>query len=231
MTDHGPDGTVPPSPFSVVLDSIRDRVENGLDDVIACVGYEGSGKSTLAQWLGLALDPDFGQDRVLHGAHDLIKSTTLRPGAVRVWDEALLGAFGRRSSSTENVSTVLMLSLGRMRRVVTVLCAADLSWLDPYLRQHRVRRLFVCHGGGLATYHLRLRNPGDPDFPFAPLFSIRYPVLPPDWWEEYESHKARSLAKVEKQLIRDMERKQTGKKGKRGKKSGVGSDEPDDGDG
>lgn len=196
------------SPFGLVIQSMRDRLAAGQDDVVACVGYEGSGKSTLAQWLGLAVDDHFNTDNVCYGVKDFVRTTGLPPGSLRVMDEALLGAFGRRSSSTENTSNVLLVSLGRMRSIATVLCAADLTWIDPYFRTHRIRRLFRCHGDGLATYCLRLRDPPDPDDPFAPIFRFRYPMLPDEWWEDYQAKKREGLAAVEREIEASLEKKE-----------------------
>jgi len=125
--------------------------ENDFDYVCAVMGMEGIGKSTFALNLGMLLSSigdrrNFGMDDIIFAKdnHEKVVEKILnKTNSVIMFDEARPFFDLRSSMSPERLEKLEIITTERWRRNIYILCISDISELDKYFRERRIRTLFV----------------------------------------------------------------------------------------
>lgn len=167
-----PEPETPESVWDHWVGVFRKRLATDWDNVVVIDGPRRVGKTTLGILLMRELDPNWGLDRVVFSAADMLVSYShLSRGSWVLYDEAVLGLLSRRASSDENVALVQAVMAGGKLGISVILCIPDMMNLDPAFRETVVQFRISCILGehnrrGTAIMHVRsdkIRyDPSDP---------------------------------------------------------------------
>lgn len=122
--------------------TIRNRVHNDKDAVIAITGYEGDGKSTLAIVLAKALDEHFSFDKNV-----LFSPTTeeiegsiknLPKYSVIIADEAIKAFYKKKHAGKMAIMLNIIYAICRQENKISILCIPRFCDLLEFFRNHRV---------------------------------------------------------------------------------------------
>ncbi len=191
--------------LDIVVQEMKENVEDAFDNVVAINGGEGTGKSNLAYDIAIRYDPDFNMEESLfNNFKDLITrlhENPPRPGAVLWLDEATAISNNRDWNTQDAKDFVKLLEMFRSRRWCIILCIPLKRRMDVYLREARIRYQFECmkkswaHDSTLKRgyFDLTRMNFGQSDSDFIPEIKVgwgRFRRMPDDVVDTYESLKS-----------------------------------------
>ena len=182
-----------------IVEDMHANVDNDLDNLVVISGREGSGKSNLAYHLCKLFQPDFNLEAgYIYEFNSFIKKLHDEPGGDRgrvFWmDEATNIASNRDWMRTDNKAFIQMLEMMRSRGWTLVMCIPSVDRLDVYIREYRLRYLLIARETGWENHSTRSRGYVEVKFPrgggrWSTIGFAKFPKMPPDVKEEYESVK------------------------------------------
>ncbi|MHA1481992.1 MAG: hypothetical protein ACTSQA_00965 [Candidatus Heimdallarchaeaceae archaeon] len=117
---------------------IKQRIEKNLNMIIMISGKTGSGKSFSSLSIGEMLDPDFGIERVIFKAKDLmnlINRGNLKKGSVIIWEEAGIDLSSKSWQSTTNKIINFLIQSFRHRNFILIMNAPYSDFVDNTTRK------------------------------------------------------------------------------------------------
>lgn len=123
------------------MDQQRQLMRSDWDLPIVVTGNERKGKSSIAFEMALYLDEAFDPvEQTVFTADDFTrKATRLDKYRAVILDEAVSGGFSRDSSSQTNKRLAKFLTVCGDRNLIMFVLWPNLRWLDPILKEHRIR--------------------------------------------------------------------------------------------
>jgi hypothetical protein len=123
------------------MDQQKELMKEDWDLPVVVTGNERKGKSSIAFMMALYLDPDFDPvEQIVFSADDFTrKATKLGKYRVLILDEAVSGGFSRDAGSGPNKRLAKFLTVCGDRNLVMFVLWPNIRWLDPILKEHRIR--------------------------------------------------------------------------------------------
>lgn len=170
--------------------STRNRLREDWDQVTLITGAERSGKSTLGIRLNHELDPGFTPARIAFagGQYLRVAKDAPRYGAVQ-WDEVIEGAFSLDALDGLNKEIAKFLTICGERNLVSTICFPNKNWLQPILREHRVRTWFHVPRRGQAILYEPQRSEHSRETYWAKKLRFDYAAVRGPAWEAYLARK------------------------------------------
>lgn len=183
--------------LEALVEDMRQRIENKLDNVVLVEGGEGSGKSNLGWWICKLFDPDHDpSDHLIYSMKQLKARLRRdsRPGQVFWLDELYEIASNRTWNSTETKDFINLLVRMRNRGWTFILCIPRVKDSDEYIKNHRSTHDIMCEAQDFDHSMYLMRG-------YAGLWKrkingemqhvgyLKYPAIPEEAAERYESAK------------------------------------------
>lgn len=182
--------------------SIREALLNDYDCWTVIFGRERSGKSTLALTINQIIDPKFTLENVVFDSETLHhRFDVADPYSALIHDEAVNGAYNRRTQSTGNVGLAELAMIAGERNNAVTMNIPDWYALDPFWRDHRPRlRLYVTtRGYCIPRYRSRSEFQREAFWSAWPwLDGFHFPELRGPFWAAYRAMKTEYVNKATK---------------------------------
>lgn len=151
--DGGPDLR---ANFEKFLAHLERRRDSARPVVVIIDGKEtGVGKSSLAICLGRRLDKDLGLGSIVYSSSDLFRLyETRKPGAVAIYDEAVLGLLSKKGSRDEELAGLIQaLSMVRKNGIITFILIPKIRMLDTIVYHGLAPHWIFCEDRGRGRVH------------------------------------------------------------------------------
>lgn len=186
--------------------TMKERVDNKLDNLCVVVGGEGSGKSNAAWEVIHKFDPTTDPSNHIYYSAKKLRQHLREdpsPGQIFWLDELYSMASNREWNDPDTKWLVETLIRGRNRGWTFVGCIPRLKDSDEYIRNHRITQLLTCEAQDFdhSAYLLRGYCEIQVKTPVGDLVHVgygHYDEMPPEAAESYE---ARKLAEQDEMFL------------------------------
>lgn len=179
------------------MDAQKILMKDDWDLPIAITGNERKGKSSIAFEMALYLDDLFdpAEQTVFTADEFGRKAVNLPKYRALILDEAVSGGFSRDAGSGPNKRLAKFLTVCGDRNLIMFILWPNIRWLDPILKEHRVRfnihveKRYKTH----AVAKFRLLRDDDErvyDYPVT-LFRFKFPRAHGAKWQIYKEAKSK----------------------------------------
>jgi hypothetical protein len=179
------------------MDTQKELMKDDWDLPIVVTGNERKGKSSIAFEMALYLDElyDPAEQTVFTGDEFGRKAVRLPKYRALILDEAVSGGFSRDAGSGTNKRLAKFLTVCGDRNLIMFILWPNIRWLDPILKEHRVRWNIHVEKRykDYAVAKFRMLRDDDErvyDYPVT-LFRFKFPRAHGPKWQIYKAAKAK----------------------------------------
>lgn len=179
---------------------IENKTRANWDQVILITGEERVGKSTLASHLARRLSPDLEPGDIAWNGYQFLKRSKESSKGSVVWlDEAGASLFHQEWWNKVQRKIVKAFQIFGKKELRVILVLPHRSLLNKQLRNRRIHWWLHCYTQGNKRGFARLRKPSksewNPDAFWKGQFTLTFPKVKGDWWDEYEDNKDEFIQK------------------------------------